>query len=267
MTGCSYTKEEEEMAKSKMMLNNEWGIMFQSMPDESAGKLIKALFACHEGKDVSVSDPMLSAIFSMMSSIVIENDEKYEERCRKNAENRSKTIVNDCEGTSTNDNDRGEIKKNKRKENKDIKEKDIEKESPAKTEPCMVASKEIIDYLNQRTGSKYRPYSEATVKMIKGRLSEGHTIDDFKHVIDVKAEEWMGTEQEKFLRPETLFRPAHFESYLNQKPASKKVQKMPDRSHPVQKSTKFFNFPQRDDDESKDLVQQLIRQQTVGGAG
>ena len=34
-------------------------------------------------------------------------------------------------------------------------------------------------------------------------------------MIEKKAKEWMGTEMEKYLRPETLFGPK-FEGYLNQ---------------------------------------------------
>jgi len=249
------------MAKSKMMLNNEWGIMFQSMPDENAGKLIKALFLCHEGKDVAISDPMLSAVFNMMASIVIENDEKYEERCKKNAQNRSKTIVNDCEGTSTNDNDRGEIKrnKNKRKENKDIKEKEIqEKESPAKAEPLMVASREIVNYLNEKTHSNYKASSRNTVSLIKARMAEGHTTDDFKKVIDVKSAEWLGTDQEQYLRPETLFCAKHFESYLNQK--------MPKARSGTSKSIDKINQTIGRTGSAKEQNDALVRQLLAGGA-
>lgn len=85
----------------------------------------------------------------------------------------------------------------------------------------MVASREIVNYLNEKTGSHYMASSKNTVTMIKARMSEGHTVDDFKAVIDVKAAEWMGTEQEQYLRPETLFCAKHFESYLNQKPKAR----------------------------------------------
>ena len=35
-------------------------------------------------------------------------------------------------------------------------------------------------------------------------------------MIDKKSEEWLGTDREKYLRPDTLFG-SKFESYLNQK--------------------------------------------------
>ena len=40
-------------------------------------------------------------------------------------------------------------------------------------------------------------------------------LDDFKSVIDKKSKEWLGTNMERYLRPDTLFG-TKFESYLNQ---------------------------------------------------
>ena len=74
---------------------------------------------------------------------------------------------------------------------------------------------EVVDYLNSKIGSKYMATSKATREKIHARIEDGFTLDDFKTVIDKKADEWIGTEQEKFLRPETLFG-TKFEGYLNQ---------------------------------------------------
>ena len=75
---------------------------------------------------------------------------------------------------------------------------------------------DIISYLNQVVGTNYRASSKKTKTCIHARLEEGFTIEDFKIVIDKKSSEWMGTEFEKFLRPETLFG-TKFEGYLNAK--------------------------------------------------
>ena len=75
---------------------------------------------------------------------------------------------------------------------------------------------EIIDYLNFKTNKNFKPNAKATQDFIKARLKDGYSIDDFKKVIDNKCYQWLGTEQEQYLRPETLFRPSHFESYLNE---------------------------------------------------
>lgn len=88
-------------------------------------------------------------------------------------------------------------------------------------DPYKADAEEIVAYLNEKTGSNYRPGTEATKQLIRARLKEGNTVDDFKKVIDIKTAEWLGTEQEKYLRPITLFSPSKFESYLNQKKKGK----------------------------------------------
>lgn len=213
-------RKDTEMAQGKLMLNNEWNTIFQSLPNDKAGELIKALYSCHNKEMVDMDDPVLFSVFAMMSETVCENAEKYEEKCRKNAENRSKKTEKETERPSTTVNDRSQNKNIKEKDSKESKEKDvltdIQKESPAKSEPLLVAAQEIIKYLNEKAGTHYRTSSKETVAMIKARMNDHYTVDDFEKVIDVKVAEWKGTDQERYLRPETLFRPSHFESYLNQ---------------------------------------------------
>jgi uncharacterized phage protein (TIGR02220 family) len=78
---------------------------------------------------------------------------------------------------------------------------------------------EIISYLNQKTNSSYKHTSKKTRDLIKARLKEGFTVNDFKTVIDKKSNEWISDiKMNRYLRPETLFG-TKFESYLNQKGA------------------------------------------------
>jgi predicted phage replisome organizer/uncharacterized phage protein (TIGR02220 family) len=103
---------------------------------------------------------------------------------------------------------------------------EIEKEidinnSPAKAEPN-IPYKEIIEYLNIRLGSNYRHTTNKTKDLIKARFNEGFGLDDFKNVIDKKCVEWINSDMEKYLRPETLFG-TKFESYLNQVVQQRKV--------------------------------------------
>ena len=75
---------------------------------------------------------------------------------------------------------------------------------------------DIVDYLNEKAGTKYRAKTEATKRHIVARLNDGFSVEDFKAVIDKKCSDWIGTDWQKFLRPETLFG-SKFESYLNEK--------------------------------------------------
>ncbi|QGN60307.1 MULTISPECIES: conserved phage C-terminal domain-containing protein [Leuconostoc] len=90
-------------------------------------------------------------------------------------------------------------------------------------EPDHVPYKEIVDYLNEKTGSKYRSSGSKTKSLIKARTNEGFSLDDFKTVIEKKAKEWSGTTMEKYLRPETLFG-TKFEGYLNEKQSANQKQ-------------------------------------------
>ena len=73
---------------------------------------------------------------------------------------------------------------------------------------------EVLGYLNEKAKTNYRISSKEAQKHINARLSEGFTVEDFKTVIDKKCSEWIGTDYEQYLRPQTLFG-TKFESYLN----------------------------------------------------
>lgn len=108
-----------------------------------------------------------------------------------------------------------------------------------KTKNLNEKAKDIIDYLNAKLGTKYKASNRKTLALIKARMSEGFTVDDFKTVIDKKILEW-GQEPYmcQYLRPLTLFS-NKFESYLNQPSQAKNT------------ANKFTNFEQRDWDWEK----------------
>lgn len=82
--------------------------------------------------------------------------------------------------------------------------------------------KTVIDYLNQKNGTSYRASSKKNKSLINARFSEGYSVDDFKKVIDIKSNDWIGTDMAKFFRPETLFG-NKFDGYLNQVPTKKQA--------------------------------------------
>ena len=74
----------------------------------------------------------------------------------------------------------------------------------------------IVSFLNEKAGTKFKPTTGKTKSCIRARIQEGFTLEDFETVIEKKCAGWIGTEYEKYLRPETLFG-TKFESYLNEK--------------------------------------------------
>ena len=83
---------------------------------------------------------------------------------------------------------------------------------PVKTDT--IPYQEIIEYLNLKTGKKFKHKTAAHRKFIKARWEEGNTFEEFKIVIDKMVCEWTGTEFQNYLQPSTLFG-NKFENYLN----------------------------------------------------
>ncbi|MDM3178609.1 conserved phage C-terminal domain-containing protein [Citrobacter sp. Cf108] len=72
----------------------------------------------------------------------------------------------------------------------------------------------VLTHLNQISGSRYQK-SKTSLENIRARLREGYSVADLKLVIDLKHEHWHeNDEQYQYMRPETLFGPKKFESYL-----------------------------------------------------
>ena len=93
----------------------------------------------------------------------------------------------------------------------------FENTKQGKTTPTVQTKiiEEIINYLNEKAGTKYKSTSKDTIKHINARLKEGYTVQDFKYVIDVKVAEWQGTKMEMYIRPSTLFN-SKMDNYVNQ---------------------------------------------------
>lgn len=139
---------------------------------------------------------------------------------------------------------------------------DIDKEEDKdKDNNIYVPYKEIITYLNEKTGKKLRWDVKSNQKEIKARFNEGYTLDDFKTVIDKKYHEWgrKPTKEELqrgvndmriYLRPKTLFG-SNFDVYLNQE----QTEKMPAKP-PV--SRNLNNFDRREYDMDS-LEEQLLK--------
>lgn len=96
------------------------------------------------------------------------------------------------------------------KENEKEKEKESEKE---KENSESIDS--IIDFFNETCGTSYRKSAKGTRSIINARLSEGFTEADCRKAISNMHAEWAhDPKMAQYLRPETIFRPTKFESYV-----------------------------------------------------
>ncbi len=76
-------------------------------------------------------------------------------------------------------------------------------------------STEILQYLNEITGSKFRPIKTNLTKI--DALLKDFTHEEIILVIQVKTFQWRNNPtMAGYLRPSTLFRQSNFENYINE---------------------------------------------------
>ncbi len=73
---------------------------------------------------------------------------------------------------------------------------------------------QVVDFLNQTVNRKFQT-SSTTKQLLRARLND-YTAAHLKKVIELKAMEWMGTTNQRYLRPQTLFKKSNFEKYLEE---------------------------------------------------
>lgn len=97
--------------------------------------------------------------------------------------------------------------------------KSRKKNPESKADKYVKEIEDVVLYLNEKADKHFLVRNGSTQKLIRARLEEGRSVGDFKTIIDNKVKQWLGTENDKYLRPETLFAAKHFDSYLNENPA------------------------------------------------
>lgn len=189
--------EQGSFVTSEIKLMNRWGW--------SKTKLRNFLKLLESEKMITKVVDRKKTTISIVNYKVYQGSEDQEKTTEKPQEDQEKTIEKPQEDTNKNDNNEKNDKNN-----------------------IMVA--EIISYLNEKTGKNFKSGVAKNRDLIKARLKEGYSLEDFKKVIDIKVAEWLNDEaMSKFLRPETLFS-NKFEGYLNQKPkqeVKKRIKKDP----------------------------------------
>lgn len=87
----------------------------------------------------------------------------------------------------------------------------LEKEGEKKINIYRENALQILSYLNEKTGKRYRETS-----FIESRLKDGGSVDDCRKIIDTKMADTYFQENSKYLAPSTLFRKSHWDQYLNE---------------------------------------------------
>jgi len=237
------------MSRDSFVFYKSWSEAIECLPDSEQVQAYRAIvrYAC-TGQEQDVSG-MAKAIYMLAKPLIDANNKRYEDGKRGGrpsiktsgfenqkpvvSENKNQwfsksetsgfenskpyVYVYDSVSDSVSENDSvSDNEKHTPDSVGDLSGKQQEKQEKQEKQKDSIDYGQIIDYLNEKTGKKFRAGSEATRKLIRARINEGYSIQDFKTVIDNKVRSWTGTEFARYLQPETLFRSSHFDSYLNE---------------------------------------------------
>lgn len=116
----------------------------------------------------------------------------------------------------------------------------------------------VIDKLNSLANKSYKSSSKKTQQLIRARINEGFTVEDFYKVIENKVYTWKDDpKMDQYLRPTTLFG-TKFESYLNEKPI---------KQNKGENYGKYKEYEQYLDRKDKEIISNEETQRTAAELG
>lgn len=252
--------------KNSFLIMDSWAVILEGMPEHTTSEVIKMICRYQMNGEVTRSDDVgANALFDAWKPALDANNAMYEKKIESAANARkhkndikveNKVDIKDgikLKSTCVSDSVSVSV-------NKDISPKgDIIEQARSPIESDI---DEIIDYLNVATSSKFSKSTDATRKAIRARLKAGATVEDFHKVIDHKVEKWGNDERmREYLRPQTLFAPSHFESYLNEanrpRPTSTSQNDYARNTGGMAKDNKFMDYDQRTDYDYEALERML----------
>lgn len=104
------------------------------------------------------------------------------------------------------------------------------------------ARKQIIDYFNLKANRKMGYDNKVANQAIDNMLEQGKQIEEFLRIIDNQSYWWIeiDTKSYRYLFPQTLFRPSHWDTYLINNPPEKQLRKGSSPSASANKYEKFY---------------------------
>lgn len=214
--------------KDNFLLKKSHQEIFDELSKEEAGELIKGIFKYVNTGDSGLTGVM-NAVFIPIKKYIDENEKKYQSICERNRQNglnggrpkKEEETQENPTGYIGIENETLKTQVNNLEQNTHISyitnhNSQNHKSNNQLSNSNLDTIKNIVSYLNEKTKSKFKYTTKSTQTKINARLNEGYNLNDFIAVIDKKYDEWIGTEFEQYLCPDTLFG-TKFEKYLNQK--------------------------------------------------
>ena len=170
------------------------------LTDEQLGQLFRGMLNYFvEGKAPKFSG-VLKFAFIPIKQQMDRDAIKYDKRCEKNRANANKRWQLDANAYNRMQSDA--IDANTNTNTNTNKDTDTNTES---VPDAGLLSYDLIQYLNEKTGSDYKA-DKANAVRVQSLLDSGYTPLQLRTVIDKKVDEWYGdSKMRSYLRPSTLF--------------------------------------------------------------
>lgn len=186
------------------------------LTDEQVAKLFRGMVSYfNTGKEPKFSG-LMKMVFIPIRQQMDRDTDKYEKKCEKNRESiqkywdKVKADTNEYERIRTNTNVYERIPANTNVANTNTKTTTNTKTDTGTTTTSSetdagLLSYDLIQYLNEKTGSDYKA-DKANAVRVQSLLDSGYTPLQLRTVIDKKVDEWYGdSKMRSYLRPSTLF--------------------------------------------------------------
>lgn len=172
------------------------------LTDEQLGQLFRGMLSYFvEGKSPKFSG-VLKFAFIPIKQQMDRDAIKYDKRCEKNRANANKRWQSDANAYNRMQSDANDANTNTNKDTNTKTDTDTNTES---VPDAGLLSYDLIQYLNEKTGSDYKA-DKANAVRVQSLLDSGYTPLQLRTVIDKKVDEWYGdSKMRSYLRPSTLF--------------------------------------------------------------
>lgn len=193
------------------------------LTDEQVAKLFRGMVSYfNTGKEPKFSG-LMKMVFIPIRQQMDRDTDKYEKKCEKNRESiqkywdKVKADTNEYERIRTNTNVYERIPANTNVANTNTTTKtktETETTTMSSETDAGLLSFDLIQYLNEKTGSDYKADKTNAVR-IQTLLDSGYSPAELRSVIDKKCAEWMtDPKMRPYLRPSTLWG-AKFPEYVS----------------------------------------------------
>ena len=199
--------------------------VLDDLNNEQAGILFKAIKS-HQLGEFFELDQILKIAFSPFKNQFLRDAEKYDKTCKARAEAGSKggkqKVANASKSKQKVANLADSDSDSKNKNKSDSKSDSVNGSDNSKD---LLSGKpditNVINHFNSITGQRLKASAKSHSENISARLSEGHSVDDLKLVIDAKYKDWANdAKMAQYIRPSTLFQVGKFNGYLQQAKAN-----------------------------------------------